>query len=464
MHAAARPAPRLSRPLYRGSRAGPPPVEWSRVSSTRSCSASGCTRHSGAGVRATASTISCRSVTPTAQRRARSRCTLRKARNAARDLRRRVRELHAEAGDLHRPRDRAPTASSTRTLGSRKASGPRRRGRLGGPCDPRSRDDRAAQEPRAPGRGLAFARRGKRSSWRRARAGATGQTSPSPGSGGSVTPRTPTWARLYRGAAVLVYPVLYEGFGMPIVRGDGLRHAGRGLAAPDARRGLRRRRCTRRPARRRRRSRQESGRPSSRRADLVPPGAWSTPRGSPGSATGATMLRALEARPSSPGFRLVSAAARCQVPTRDGDRRPDEVAVVVRRAGCARGLEYLVLLRSPEKLGYWHLVAGGVEWGEDACRGRRTGARRGNRAGRPACRARRPTGSMSSPVTPSPCASASPKGRNASPCGPSSPTPRRGGSRCSTRSTSTIAGSTPTARSRCSTTRSRGEALRRAAS
>lgn len=47
-----------------------------------------------------------------------------------------------------------------------------------------------------------------------------------------------------------------------------------------------------------------------------------------------------------------------------GDRRPDEVAVVVRRPG-ARGTEFLVLLRSPEKLGYWHLVAGGVEWGEE---------------------------------------------------------------------------------------------------
>ena len=46
-----------------------------------------------------------------------------------------------------------------------------------------------------------------------------------------------------------------------------------------------------------------------------------------------------------------------------GDRRPEEVAVVVRRPG-ANGVEYLVLLRSPEKLGYWHLVAGGVEWGE----------------------------------------------------------------------------------------------------
>ena len=47
-----------------------------------------------------------------------------------------------------------------------------------------------------------------------------------------------------------------------------------------------------------------------------------------------------------------------------GDRRPEEVAVVVRRPGPA-GAEFLVLLRSPEKLGYWHLVAGGVAWGED---------------------------------------------------------------------------------------------------
>ncbi len=46
-----------------------------------------------------------------------------------------------------------------------------------------------------------------------------------------------------------------------------------------------------------------------------------------------------------------------------GDRRPEEVAVVVRRPG-PNGAEFLVLLRSPEKLGYWHLVAGGVEWGE----------------------------------------------------------------------------------------------------
>jgi 8-oxo-dGTP pyrophosphatase MutT (NUDIX family) len=47
-----------------------------------------------------------------------------------------------------------------------------------------------------------------------------------------------------------------------------------------------------------------------------------------------------------------------------GDRRPEEVVVVVRRAG-VQGAEYLVLRRSPEKLGYWHLVAGGVDWGEE---------------------------------------------------------------------------------------------------
>ena len=47
-----------------------------------------------------------------------------------------------------------------------------------------------------------------------------------------------------------------------------------------------------------------------------------------------------------------------------GNRRPEEVAVVVRRPG-ADGAEFLVLLRSPEKLRYWHLVAGGVEWDEE---------------------------------------------------------------------------------------------------
>ena len=48
----------------------------------------------------------------------------------------------------------------------------------------------------------------------------------------------------------------------------------------------------------------------------------------------------------------------------NGTRRPLEVAVVVWRPA-AEGVEYLVVLRSPEQQGYWHLVAGGVDWGEE---------------------------------------------------------------------------------------------------
>jgi dATP pyrophosphohydrolase len=40
--------------------------------------------------------------------------------------------------------------------------------------------------------------------------------------------------------------------------------------------------------------------------------------------------------------------------------RPEEVLLVVFRTGP----EFLVLLRSPERHGYWNLVAGGVEEGE----------------------------------------------------------------------------------------------------
>ena len=45
-------------------------------------------------------------------------------------------------------------------------------------------------------------------------------------------------------------------------------------------------------------------------------------------------------------------------------RRPVEVAVVVWRP-TPDAPEFLVLRRVPEKQGYWHLVAGGVEWGEE---------------------------------------------------------------------------------------------------
>jgi len=42
--------------------------------------------------------------------------------------------------------------------------------------------------------------------------------------------------------------------------------------------------------------------------------------------------------------------------------RPEEVLLVVYRPP---GPEFLVLLRSPERDGYWNLVAGGVEEGEE---------------------------------------------------------------------------------------------------
>lgn len=44
-------------------------------------------------------------------------------------------------------------------------------------------------------------------------------------------------------------------------------------------------------------------------------------------------------------------------------RRPEEVLVVIHRAG-GDEREFLVLERSPERQGYWHLVAGALEPGE----------------------------------------------------------------------------------------------------
>ncbi len=46
-------------------------------------------------------------------------------------------------------------------------------------------------------------------------------------------------------------------------------------------------------------------------------------------------------------------------------RRPEEALVVVHRPGPA-GREFLVLERAPDRHGYWHVVAGALEWGESA--------------------------------------------------------------------------------------------------
>ena len=45
-------------------------------------------------------------------------------------------------------------------------------------------------------------------------------------------------------------------------------------------------------------------------------------------------------------------------------RLPEEVFVVVHRPGSS-GREFLVLERSPERQGYWHLVSGALEPGEE---------------------------------------------------------------------------------------------------
>jgi dATP pyrophosphohydrolase len=44
--------------------------------------------------------------------------------------------------------------------------------------------------------------------------------------------------------------------------------------------------------------------------------------------------------------------------------RPEEVVIVVFRREQRRAPEFLVALRVPERHGYWHLIAGGVEPGE----------------------------------------------------------------------------------------------------
>ena len=102
----------------------------------------------------------------------------------------------------------------------------------------------------------------------------------------------------------------------------------------------------------------------------------------------------------------------------NGSRRPFEVAVVVHRPG-AGGPEYLVLLRSPDQQGYWHLVAGGVEWGEEAAGRGGTRAARGDRS-------RRRTSTTSGSTSPT----TSPKSRRSFACG-SHPGPSGSRSACS---------------------------------
>ena len=93
-----------------------------------------------------------------------------------------------------------------------------RGGRARRPLPAHGRDARAAQEPRDARRGVRAARRhgalARRSS--AARAGASSRSSTGRASSGSAASATTSSRALYRGAAAVVYPSRFEGFGMPI--------------------------------------------------------------------------------------------------------------------------------------------------------------------------------------------------------------------------------------------------------
>ena len=401
----------------RGAARAARPSSGSREGSTRSCSASGCTRHNGPACGRPCSTIWCRSVIPSGARRARSRCTrarrgtpLGPATSSSRTPARRPPTSPSSSGS-------GPTASSTRRPGSRRASVPTatRRPRWAG--DPRPRDDRAAQEPRAPGRGLAPPRPGARPRAGRGRGmgrPARPRGSPDPAArlrlGRRRGPSLP-WSRGARVSGAL------RGVRHADRRGDGVRHAGRRLVAPtlDEACGDAAVRVDPLDVEAIAAGIREA---VARRAELVPRGLEHAARFS-WERTGETMLRALEggrdtasnslllaASPDAVAARMATAARRACGDRRSPSRRGR------RRRPAARGPRPRVP-RPPPLAGEARLLAprrGRRGVGRDARRGRRARAHRGDRIGGRACCTRRAPFRTSSPATRSPFAERFPVG------------------------------------------------------
>ena len=220
-----------------------------RRRSTCSTSPTGCTRPNAPGSERRRSTTSCRSTSRSGLPAAPAPMHTRKYENAARDVRRDVRELVVHRR-RHRRHARLPTREDRRgpSRDRRRVHDGRPGRRAYAALPAHGRDARAAQEPRHAGRGLRAARRQRARARRRRRRRVGRAAAARPA--GRRAPR----ARLRRGARAAV--PRRRGCGLPLSlrgirdadhRGDGMWHARRRLVASVARRGLGRRRRPLRP-------------------------------------------------------------------------------------------------------------------------------------------------------------------------------------------------------------------------
>ena len=165
-------------------------------------------------------------------------------------VRRRLRELGVHRRRLrdHAARSRA-SASSSRIPGSARSSRARARPptSAGRTCSPSRRSSRARTSARSSRRSGCSATTGLALASPAAQGWGEQPQLDRPGVVRLGRVSDEELARLYRGAAVVVYPSRFEGFGMPITEAMASRRARRRVVASVAGRGVRRRRRARRP-------------------------------------------------------------------------------------------------------------------------------------------------------------------------------------------------------------------------